>query len=88
MPAIPDIKGGTRVQHRGWFWYGTTEKDSTNLSSLSYIDVRRDGSNKTESVWISSLILDTNDFVYDWSDDVEAPKRKTKGKGKKRKQKR
>lgn len=88
MSKKVNVKVGDRVQHRAWFWYGeVTGIPAGDITSLSTITVQRDGEKTANNVWIPSIILTTEDFIYDWSDQIEAPKRKAKGKSKKLKHK-
>lgn len=86
------MKIGDRVQHRGWFWYGTITDLPEEIKPLSHIGVLEDHKETPVSHWIPALIFDTDDFVYDFSKggkkDENNAKRRHARKSKKRRAKR
>lgn len=88
MATKVDVQVGGRVQHRAWFWYGTVVEIPETVTHLSHLKIRQDGIDRVQTEWIPSLILDTNEFIYDWSEPHVPTKVKTKGKNKKHKRKR
>ena len=82
-----EVNVGSPVQHRAWFWFGKIKELPENPTHTAQVVVElEDG--RTHSCGIFSLIYDENEFLYDWSEFDEAPKRRTKSKGKKSKHKR
>lgn len=89
MAKVVHVSIGNRVQHRAWLWTGTvTEVPSGEVRHMDTVTVLQDGEQNTEKVWLPSLIINTSEFIYDWSDIVaKSTKRKAKSKSKKPKHK-
>lgn len=88
MASKVNVQVGDRVQHRAWFWYGSVVEIPETVNYLSALKIKQDGVDRVETHGIPSLILDTNDFIYDWSEPYVSTKVKTKSKSKKSKRKR
>ncbi len=69
MSQMPmNINVGDRVQHRAWFWYGEIAEAQAPVYWTSMIGVKVDGEEDVRRLPVFSLICDTTDFIYDWSD--------------------
>lgn len=82
---IRNLTVGAPVQHRAWFWIGKiVEIPEGEIRHSTTIKVELpNGAIQTYAMF--SLISEEEDFVYDWSEFDEAPRRRTKSKSKKRK---
>lgn len=76
---------GAPVQHRAWHWIAKiVEVPQGDLSHSAVIKIELPNG-LIQSHALFSLIIDEHDFIYDWSEFDENPRRRTKGKSKKRK---
>lgn len=77
-----NINVGSRVQHRAWFWYASVVEIPSTVYWTSVIGVKIDGEESMRRIPVFSLISDTNDFIYDWSDVDEGIKGRSTSAGK------
>ncbi len=76
-----NINVGDRVQHRAWLWYAEVADIQSPVFWTSMIGIRIDGETNIRQLPVFSLICDTNDFIYDWSDVDEDVQREPESSG-------